>query len=248
MASLFDMFSTGPAEKAAADQQAYIQQGMDALSKQYGQGRGALTTDYAAALAPWTQQSAYAGRGQNTLADALGLNGPEGNARATAAFQNNPGYQFSLDQGLNSVLAKNAQAGNLASGNTTLDELKFAQGLAGQNWQNYVGNLNPFLGAGQGAAGGIAGVNTGLGNQVNANYTGLGQGLAQGYGAMGNAQANADLAPYAVGKNALGAAMGAAQLAMMMPPTAWGGMGGGSSSPVSNPYSGMPAGSNPTFR
>jgi hypothetical protein len=210
---IFDIFSTGPAQQAAADQTAAIQQGMAALNKQYGAGRNALETDYAKGLAPWTQQFAYAGQGQNTLADALGMNGPEGNARAQAAFQNNPGYQFQLQQGDNSVLANAARTGQLASGNTDIDLEKFAQGLAGTSWNNYVNSLQPFLGAGQSAAGGIAGVNTGLGNAINQNYTGLGQGLAQGYGAIGNAQANAALAPYQIGSNILGAGTGLAKAA-----------------------------------
>jgi hypothetical protein len=214
MAGLFDMFSTGPAQEAAAQQQAFIQQGMDALGKQYGQGRSALTTDYAKALDPFTQNFATARQGQAAYGNALGLGGPAGNAAAIQAFQNNPGYQFALNQGLNSVLAKNAQAGNLASGNTTMDELNYAQGLANQGWNQYIQNLQPYLGQANQAATGIAGVNTGLGNQMNQNYTGLGQGLAQGYGAIGNAQANAALAPYTVGANLIGAGTGVAKAAL----------------------------------
>ena len=80
----FAAFSAAPGEKAAADQAAQLAQGYGDLTKQYGLGRGALTTDYAAALAPWTQQGTYATQGQNALADYLGFNGPEGNARAQA--------------------------------------------------------------------------------------------------------------------------------------------------------------------
>ena len=36
-------------------------------------------------------------------ANALGLNGPAGNAAATAAFQAGPGYQFALEQGLEGI-------------------------------------------------------------------------------------------------------------------------------------------------
>jgi hypothetical protein len=208
---ILDMFSTGPAQQAAADQTAAIQQGMDALTKQFGLGRGALTTDYAKALAPYTTNFNVANQGQNAYADYMGLNGPEGSARAVAAFQANPGYQFQLQQGLNSVMANQARTGQLASGNTDIALQQMGQNIANQGWGNFGSMLQPFLNAAGNAATGIAGVDTGLGNAINQNYTGLGQGLAQGYGAIGNAEANAALAPYTVGANMLGALGGVAK-------------------------------------
>jgi hypothetical protein len=205
---IFDAFSAAPGQKAAADQAAQIVQGYGDLSKQYGLGRGALTTDYAAALSPYTANFANAQAGQNALADALGLNGPEGSARAQAAFMNNPGYLFQLSQGTNAVDANAARTGQLNSGNTDIDLTKFAQGLAGTSWGNYVNSLQPYLGAANSAAGGIAGVNTGLGNQINTSYTGQGQAANAADIAIGKAQAGGDLAGYDASKNLIGAGLG----------------------------------------
>jgi hypothetical protein len=59
-----------------------------------------------------------------------------------------------------------AAAGNLSSGNADTDTMKFATGLAGQQYGNYLTGLQPFLGAANSAAGGIAGANTAGGNQA----------------------------------------------------------------------------------
>jgi hypothetical protein len=205
---IFDIFSAGPGQQAAQDQIAADQRAAQDVSKQFGLGRSALTTDYAKALAPWTNQFAYAGQGQQALADALGMNGPDGNARAVTAFQNNPGYQFQVQQGLNSVMANQARTGQLASGNTDLALQQMGQNIANQGWGNYIGQLQPFLGAGQNAAQGIAGVNTGLGNQMAANYTGLGNALGQIDMSQGKAQAAGDLAGQQASANLWGAALG----------------------------------------
>jgi hypothetical protein len=201
---IFDIFSAQPGQQAAAAQTAADQQALQALTKQFGAGRGALTTDYAAALDPWTRQFTYAQEGQDALADALGLRGLAGNARAQQAFQNNPGYQFQLGQGLDAVTANAARLGQLNSGNTDIDLTKFAQGLAGTSWNDYVNRLQPFLSAGQGAAGGIAGVNTGLGNAMNQSYQGQGNAA---YGTdvnIGKAEAAGLMSPYNASANLWG--------------------------------------------
>lgn len=115
----------------------------------------------------------------NTYLDGIGANGSEGNARATAAFQAGPGYQFALEQGLGAIQRSAAARGGLAGGNATADMLKFATGLADQSYQSYLNNL-------QNGAGfyntGLAGQAQGLGAQANAS---IGQGTA--LGALGQA-------------------------------------------------------------
>lgn len=132
--------------------------------------------------------------GMQMYGNALGLNGAQGSQAAMDAFQKtNPGYQFQLEQGNNSVLANQAKSGQLASGNTNLDLQKFGQGLANQTWNGWVNQLQPYLNQGNVAASGIAGVDTGLGNALNQSWTN--QGNMQ-YGAdtsIGNANANAAL-------------------------------------------------------
>ncbi len=209
---LFDAFGTGAQRDAANAQIAGIDQGIGDLTKSFGQGRGALTTNYTAGLDPFLKNFQNANQGDQALADALGLNGPEGSARAVSAFQANPGYKFQLQQGQDAILANQAKTGQLASGATNLDLDKYSQGVANQGWGQYVSNLQPYLGAAGSAASGIGGLYSGLGNQLNQNFTG--QGNAQ-YGAdtsIGNANANADLARVGASQNALGAIAGGVKL------------------------------------
>jgi len=78
---------------------------------------------------------------QGMLSDAQGLNGAEGVGRARGAFQAGPGYEFMLDQGLDAI-TRNANAGGmLASGNMLRESQQFGSGLANQEWQNWMKNL-----------------------------------------------------------------------------------------------------------
>ena len=172
------------------------------LAGAYGQGANALNQNYAAALQPFQQNYNAAAAGQNQLGNLLGLNGPNGSAQAQQTLQNMPGYQFALNQGTQNVLRNQAATGQLNSGATNMDLNNYAQGQASQNYNNYVSQLQPYLGAAGNAASGIGGVNTGLGNQLGGLYQGLGQGqagistglggqLANNYNALGqNLNAN----------------------------------------------------------
>ena len=136
------------------------------------------------------------------------MNGAAGNAAATAAFTNNPGYQFQLQQGNNAITAADAASGKTASGNEALALANYNQGLAGTTYQNYVNNLQPYLGASNSAATGIAGVDTGLGNQLNASQTNLGNAIYGANTSIGNANANAALSGLNASANSLGALTG----------------------------------------
>jgi len=81
------------------------------------------------------------------------------------------------------------------------------QNISQGSYNNYVSALEPYLGAQSQAASGIAGVNTGLGNQTNANQNVLGN---MQYGAntsIGNANASKDLANQSLFGNILGGGM-----------------------------------------
>jgi Chaperone of endosialidase len=120
-----------------------------------------------------------------------------------------PGYQFQLQQGNNAINAADAASGKLASGNNMLDLAKFNQGLAGTTYNNYVSQLQPFLGAAGQSASGIAGVDTGLGSSLNANDVLKGNAAYGANTSIGNANANADLAGLNASANSLGAISGA---------------------------------------
>lgn len=82
--------------------------------------------------------------GANTYADAMGLNGAAGTARAQDAFQTGPGYQFSLDQGLQALERNASRYGRSNSGNTDLDLMKYATGYADQNYNNWLSGLSSY--------------------------------------------------------------------------------------------------------
>jgi hypothetical protein len=204
---LFDLFSSDDAQKAAQAQTAGIQQGYSQLSDLYGQGRGALTTNYTAGLQPFLTNFSNANQGTTALGNALGLNGQSGNQAAIQAFQNNPGYQFQLQQGDNAINAAAAANGTLNSGNQLKALSDYNQGLAGTSWQNYVSNLQPYLNAAQGAAYGIGNLYSGLGSTLGNSFQGQGNAAYGANTSIGNANANAELANYNASGNLMNAGM-----------------------------------------
>jgi hypothetical protein len=225
--SIFDIFSTGPSQQAAAAQTAglnagynqasgNINQAIGALNQNYGQAGQQLQTNYTSALAPYLQNYGQAQGGVNQLENLLGINGAGGSAQAQHTLTNMPGYQFALQQGQNATNAAAQAGGTGQSGNQLLALQQQGQGLASQNYNQYVSQLQPFLSASNAAAGGINSTYTGLGQGLAANSQGLGQGLAGQYGnlaslgwqqqtGIGNANANADLSAYNASANILGA-------------------------------------------
>lgn len=82
--------------------------------------------------------------------DALGLNGADGSEAALGRFQTGPGYEFAMGQGLDALERRASARGQLNSGGTSLDTLSFAHGLADQEWDDYLGNLQGFDSANRG--------------------------------------------------------------------------------------------------
>jgi hypothetical protein len=137
-------------------------------------------------LLPYTQAGYPTLQAQQDL---LGLNGPDAAATAMGNFQQSPGYQFQLQQGLRAVDAGAAAKGMLRSGATIKGEETYGQGLANQDFSNYYNRLMGISTLGENAAaGGASTANTagslaqgagntqaslfansasGLGNQVN---------------------------------------------------------------------------------
>src|SRR5262245_31804124 len=211
--NLLAPFSTGPAEEASAARERAAQQGYGAYYDLAGQALNALQTNYTSALLPYQELYETGRQGYSTYADATGANGPEGLARARANFQASPGFDFQLNTGID-ALTRAGKASGQATGNTLQDALKYGTGLAQQDWGNYVSRLQPFIGAANTAASGISGTYQGLGTNLANSFTGQGQAAQGMYKDIGQAQADAALAPYQVGKNIWGAIGNAASLAM----------------------------------
>lgn len=88
-----------------------------------------------------TAATSYGGYGDNAArmySDALGLNGPEGIARATAAFQTSPGYDWTKDQAIQGAV-RGANVGGGAFGGNTLDAVtRLASNLGNQEYGSWL--------------------------------------------------------------------------------------------------------------
>lgn len=93
------------------------------------------------------------------------------NAPTLAQFQQSPGYQFQLQQGLNALKNNAAATGGINSGNTLQALTQYATGLANQDWNTfysqYTGQqaqvfnmLNALTQQGQNAAANLGGIGT----------------------------------------------------------------------------------------
>ncbi len=221
MASFLSTLFGGGAEREAADKnralyQDYGQKGMGYLDTGFTGAKDALAT----AKGEYAPLSALYKKGSALYADALGVNGADGGKRATDAFQTGPGYQFTLNTGLDAINRRRAAAGMLDSGNSDLDAIKFGTGLADQTYNGWLNNIGGYDNKALTAAGAMAGVDTNLANlyQTDAsNRVNL-----QGNVTSGNAGANTLQAQgeAAGAKNLLGAGLGVASMAL------GGGLGG----------------------
>lgn len=140
-----DVFG-GDAEKEAAQRNrdalaGYKTEALGYLDKGFSGASGALDQAYQ----PLAALASKYGAGTDLYLDALGVRGAEGNARATGAFQTAPGYEFQRDQALDAVNRRRAISGMWDSGNTDLDLLKTATGLADQSYNSWLQNLGGLI-------------------------------------------------------------------------------------------------------
>lgn len=118
-----------------------------------------------------------------------------------SGFYNSPEYAFTRDQGLQSLERGAAARGGMYSGGADADRMKFAAGLASQEYGNHWNRLAGLSGVGQSTAGSLgqfganAATNIGnaygnIGNIRQSMYQQQGQNNAQMVGAVGGAFAN----------------------------------------------------------
>jgi hypothetical protein len=145
-----------------------------------------LQQNYNTATGLYQPYTAAGGQALGQSADLLGLNGQPAADAAMATYQQSPGYQWQLGQGLRAIDAGAAASGMLRSGATQKAELTYGQGLANQDFSNYYARLAAMSGAGLTAAGGIASA----GNQLGAGLEGNAQSQATTALGAGNAQSS----------------------------------------------------------
>lgn len=140
-----------------------------------------IYTDQTARFKPFLDSGTNALGGYNFE---MGLGArPEG----YRGFEATPGYDFRKQQGIDAIDASAATRGGLMSGKTLQDLTTFGDGLASQEYGNYMQRLAGMTDMGIGAAGmqatagnnAAAGVSNALGNIGNAQAAGaIGQGNA----------------------------------------------------------------------
>lgn len=98
--------------------------------------------------------------------------------QAWGGYEQSPGYQFQLQQGMDALQSSAAAGGGLASGRTMIDAMKFGQGLASQDFGSFQNRLAALGQSGQSAAA--------MQGDANTNYAQMG---TNALGSIGNAQA-----------------------------------------------------------
>ncbi|GGE36370.1 hypothetical protein GCM10007276_12310 [Agaricicola taiwanensis] len=148
--------------------------------------------------------SPFAGLGTQAAGiygDAMGLNGPGGNERAVAAFQTGPGYEFAQDAAAKAGARAASAGGMLNSGNAMIALADRSQGIADQEYDDWLNRMSGLTSMGAQVAGQQAGLDTGLaglganialqkGNQDLQVAQGVGQAGAAGLMAGQQAAAN----------------------------------------------------------
>jgi hypothetical protein len=126
--------------------------GQSDINNAVQQGQGYFQPYYAAGTPAIGQEGAL-----------LGLQGQPAADAAMANFQQSPGYQWQLQQGLRAIDA-GAAAGvrqpGVRSGATIKAEEAYGQGLAQQDFGNYFTRLNQLAGMGQSAGTSLANLGT----------------------------------------------------------------------------------------
>lgn len=198
---LFDIFSGDSARDAAAQKEAAIRQGYSDFASMFGQGRDALTSNAGTAAGYYQPIYDTALHGYDAYADALGLNGAEGAARARSAYFDSPGYNAQLQVGLDAIDRGAAARGTLSSGGTLAAEQKYGNDLASQSWSNYLNALGGFGGQALGASSGLSNIYSGLGSGLDQSYRAQGQGAYNAALGIGDAQAEGAMADYKASQN-----------------------------------------------
>jgi hypothetical protein len=223
---LFDVFTGDPAKKAAAENKKLLQENLATGTKELKEGRaGAIGALDTSAGLYGDLASKYGGATSLAL-DALGVNGADGNTRATQAFQAGPGYQWAVDQSLDGINRSAAARGNSIGGNVLAALSDRAGNMANQEYGSWLdrlsGYVSPELQATGGQAGAI-GAKAPVYMTTASNLAGLGTTTTNGITNQNTQAANAELAGSG---NLWGLGLNLAKLGVS---AATGGLGGGTS-------------------
>jgi len=128
--------------------------------------------------------------GLSSTLDASGAAGPEGYARAMAAFQASPGYQFQFDEGMRATGNQFAAQGMNNSGAVLKALQARGQGLANQDFGQYYSRLAGLAQMGQNSSAMTGSAAMTAGNNLASGAMQTGANLGNIYASQGTAQAN----------------------------------------------------------
>lgn len=144
-----------------------------------------------------------------TAASAAPGAAPASGAPDYSSFYNSPNYQFALQQGEQAQNRSSAAGGGLYSTNNLIGLDSTAQGLASQQYNTYVGQLNSMAGLGQNAV--ATGASAGTAAASGASNSLITAGMANASGTIGSAGALSSAATAAAraysGNNLTGGAL-----------------------------------------
>lgn len=106
------------------------------------------------------------GRALPTTGGTSGTNGAEAAQNAFDAFRNSTGYQFRLNQGMNALNSGYAGAGTIKSGAAIKGAINYGQGMASQEFGNYLNALGNQQSLGLQAGGAAASVGQSVANSL----------------------------------------------------------------------------------
>lgn len=174
--------------------------GQDAAKEQAKAGQNALALQQQMYEQGRTDLSPYRNFGANSLTDMQSwLSGPNGTFKAPSMedVKNTPGYQFGLNQGVDTVQNNAAARGGLLSGNALRAVNEYGQDYASgkysdyynravQEYQNELNKRMGFVNLGYGAAGGSAGLSQNFGQVGGQTMQNIGDAKANAANAFGN--------------------------------------------------------------
>jgi hypothetical protein len=107
-----------------------------------------------------------------------------------SSFATSPDFQFNLQQGQDAINRSAAARGGLLSGAAVKAGQTYASGLASNQLQSYIGNLEGISGSGQAATNATTAAGTNMANQNSAAFTNAGNARASAYEQNGQTISN----------------------------------------------------------
>jgi hypothetical protein len=116
-----------------------------------------------------------------------GTPGNPGGAPDNSGFFQSPDYQFNLDQGQQAIDRSLAARGKSLSGAGVKEGVRYASGMASQEFGNFYNRLANLAGIGQSSTGSTAAAGANAANNIGQNHLFAGQSRANGYMQAGQA-------------------------------------------------------------